>query len=66
MDFKPGEVVQLKSGGRGMTVVKQTKDAVDVVWYADSDDAIRSATVPAACLALIDFDDEDDLDEDED
>lgn len=65
MDFKPGEVVQLKSGGRGMTVVKQTKDQVEVVWYADSDDAVRHATVPAVCLSLIDFDDDDDLDEED-
>jgi uncharacterized protein YodC (DUF2158 family) len=65
MDFKPGEVVQLKSGGRGMTVVKQTKDQVDVVWYADSDDAVRTATLPAVCIALIDFDDDEDLDDDE-
>lgn len=66
MDFKPGEVVQLKSGGRGMTVVRQAKDQVEVMWYADSDDAIRTATIPAACLALIDFDDDEDLDDDED
>ncbi len=66
MDFKPGEVVQLKSGGRGMTVVRQAKDQVDVIWYADSDDAVRTATLPAACLALIAFDDEEDFDEDED
>ena len=64
MDFKPGEIVQLKSGGRGLTVVKQTKDIVDVIWYADTDDAIRTATIPAVCLALIEFaDDEDDLDD---
>lgn len=63
MAFKPGEVVQLKSGGRGMTVVRQTKDDVDVVWYADSDDAVRTATIPAACVALIEFED-DEFDED--
>ncbi|MCI4677621.1 DUF2158 domain-containing protein [Rhodoblastus acidophilus] len=69
MDFKPGEVVQLKSGGRSMTVVRQTKDQVELTWYADSDDAIRTAIVPAACLSLIEFDDDeefDDEDEDED
>jgi uncharacterized protein YodC (DUF2158 family) len=65
MDFKPGEVVQLKSGGRGMTVVKQTKDQVEVVWYADSDDAVRNATVPAICLSRIDFDDDEDLDDED-
>lgn len=64
MVFKSGEVVQLKSGGRGMTVVRQAKDDVDVIWYADSDDAVRTATIPAACLSLIEFEDEFD-DEDE-
>jgi uncharacterized protein YodC (DUF2158 family) len=64
MDFKPGEIVQLKSGGRGMTVVRQTKDQVDLVWYADSDDALRTATVTAACLSLIEFDDDDIEDDD--
>jgi uncharacterized protein YodC (DUF2158 family) len=65
MDFKPGEIVQLKSGGRGMTVVRQTKDQVDVIWYADSDDALRTATVTAACLSLIEFDDDEELDDDD-
>ncbi|MGP0104498.1 DUF2158 domain-containing protein, partial [Rhodoblastus sp.] len=49
MDFQPGEVVQLKSGGRAMTVARQIKDQVEVVWYAESEDAIRTATVPAVC-----------------
>jgi hypothetical protein len=49
-----------------MTVVRQTKDQVEVIWYADSDDAVRTATLPAACVALIDFDDDEDLDDDED
>jgi uncharacterized protein YodC (DUF2158 family) len=66
MDFKSGEVVQLKSGGRGMTVVRQAKDQVDVIWYADSDDAVRTATIPASCLTAIEFDDDEDLDDDED
>ncbi|MGO8738297.1 YodC family protein [Rhodoblastus sp.] len=66
MDFQPGEVVQLKSGGRAMTVARQIKDQVEVVWYAESEDAIRTATVPAVCLAPIAFDDDEDLDEDED
>jgi uncharacterized protein YodC (DUF2158 family) len=65
MDFRPGAVVQLKSGGRGMTVTRQVKDQVDVIWYAESDDAIRTATVPSICLAPIEFDDND-FDDDED
>jgi uncharacterized protein YodC (DUF2158 family) len=66
MEFRPGEVVQLKSGGRGMTVTRQVKDQVEVIWYAESEDAIRTATIPAICLALIAFDDDDEFDEDED
>ena len=65
MQFKPGDVVQLKSGGRGMTVVRQVKDDVEVIWYADADDAIRTAMVPAACLAEITFADDEEFDEDE-
>jgi uncharacterized protein YodC (DUF2158 family) len=64
MEFKPGEIVQLKSGGRALTVVRQVKQDVEVVWYADSEDAVRTATIPAVALALIEFaDDEDDLDD---
>ncbi len=65
MDFKPGEIVQLKSGGRGMTVARQTKDGVDVIWYAESDDAVRSATIPPACLSPIEFDDDEEFEEEE-
>jgi uncharacterized protein YodC (DUF2158 family) len=63
MDFKPGEIVQLKSGGRGLTVVRQVKQDVDVIWYADTDDAVRTATIPAVCLALIEFADDEELDD---
>jgi len=64
MDFKPGEIVQLKSGGRGMTVIKQTKHEVEVIWYADSEDAVRTATIPAVCLAIIDLADDEDFEDD--
>ncbi len=65
MDLKPGVIVQLKSGGRAMTVARQTKDDVDVIWYAETDDAIRTATVPAACLSEIQFADDEDFEDDE-
>jgi len=64
MSFKTGDVVQLKSGGRGLTVVKQTGAQVDLVWYGESDDTLHTGSVPAECVALIDFDD-DDLDDEE-
>ena len=63
MDFKPGDLVQLKSGGRAMTVVKAGKTDVDVIWYAETDDALCNATVPGVCLDLIDLADDEDLED---
>jgi uncharacterized protein YodC (DUF2158 family) len=65
MEFRPGDLVQLKSGGRSMTVVKSEKGNVDVIWYAESDDAVRNATIPAACLDVIELDDDEDFEEDD-
>jgi uncharacterized protein YodC (DUF2158 family) len=65
MEFRPGDLVQLKSGGRSMTVVKSDKSTVDVIWYGESDDAIHTATIPAACLDVIELDDDEDFEEDE-
>ncbi len=65
MELQPGDLVQLKSGGRSMTVVKAGKTDVDVIWYAESDDTLRNATIPLACLDLIELDDDEDFDEDE-
>jgi uncharacterized protein YodC (DUF2158 family) len=65
MEFRPGDLVQLKSGGRSMTVVKSDKTNVDVIWYAESDDAIRTATIPAACLDVIELDDDEEFEEED-
>lgn len=65
MDFKPGEIVQLKSGGRAMTVVRQNKTDVDVIWYAENDNSIRTSTIPAIALAVIELDDDEDFEDDE-
>jgi uncharacterized protein YodC (DUF2158 family) len=65
MEFRPGDLVQLKSGGRSMTVVKSDKSNVDVIWYAESDDNLRNATIPAACLDVIELDDDEDFEDDE-
>ncbi|MBB4199148.1 hypothetical protein CCR94_15930 [Rhodoblastus sphagnicola] len=65
MEFRPGDLVQLKSGGRSMTVVKADKTGVDVIWYAESDDALRTATIPAVCLDVIELDDDEEFEEEE-
>lgn len=65
MEFRPGDLVQLKSGGRSMTVVKSDKTNVDVIWYAESVDEIRNATIPAACLDVIELDDDEEFEDEE-
>jgi uncharacterized protein YodC (DUF2158 family) len=63
MDFKPGDIVQLKSGGRAMTVVTQTKAEVNVIWYAENDDSIRTSSIPTIALSLIELDDDEDFED---
>jgi uncharacterized protein YodC (DUF2158 family) len=63
VEFQPGDIVQLKSGGRALTVAKASKTDVDVIWYAETDDAIRTATVPVHCLDKIELADDEDFDE---
>ena len=35
MNFQPGDVVKLKSGGEKMTVESISDDLVDCVWFID-------------------------------
>ncbi len=50
MDFKKGDIVQLKSGGPAMIVTGEAGEGVQVLWYAEMADEIRTATIPAICL----------------
>jgi uncharacterized protein YodC (DUF2158 family) len=64
--FKIGDVVQLKSGGPTLTVVK-AGDEVECIWYAEDGETFKRETLPAACLESIEFeDDEAGEDDDED
>lgn len=51
MDFKKGDIVQLKSGGPAMVVTGSGGEGVQVLWYGEMVDEIRTATVPSICLA---------------
>lgn len=65
--FEPGDVVELKSGGPGMTVIAMKDDGVHCLWYAEMSDEVKTAVIPALCLArLVDEDEDEDDDEDED
>lgn len=50
MDFKTGDIVQLKSGGPAMVVTGAAGDGVTVLWYGEMVDEIKTGTVPAFCL----------------
>ena len=64
MTYRPGAIVQLKSGGPAMTVVGPEKEGIRCVWYSEADGQIHSTNVPSICLDEILLDDEDDGDED--
>ncbi len=50
MDFKKGDIVQLKAGGPAMIVTGGSDEAVQVLWYGEVADDIKTGTVPAYCL----------------
>lgn len=69
MDFEPGRIVALKSGGPPLTVVEADGDEVRCIWFAHADDRLQEARIPAACLEAVgemegDFDDDEDDEED--
>lgn len=74
MTFKPGDVVQLKSGSPALTVVEGLDADVRVVWYAEEVGEFRTQTLAAIALDILDLtefeteesEDEEDEDGDED
>ncbi len=50
MDFKKGDIVQLKAGGPAMIVTSSASGTVDVLWYAEISDEIKTGSVPDFCL----------------
>ncbi len=64
MDFEPGQLVTLKSGGPPLTIVSIDGDDVRCIWFAHADDRLQDATIPAICLENLGDDDaEGDFDE---
>ena len=60
MDFKKGDIVQLKSGGPAMVVTGESGDGVMVLWYGEMVDEIKTTTVPAFCLVEAEIEEVDD------
>lgn len=75
--LEPGDIVQIKSGGPIMTVVSIDEAGAHCLWYSESGEEIRTATIPAVALTALvlsddedfeddDFDDEEEEDDEED
>ena len=60
MEFKAGDIVQLKSGGPAMVVTGQTGGSVEVLWYGEVVDEIKTGAVPAICLVEAELEEADD------
>jgi uncharacterized protein YodC (DUF2158 family) len=70
MDFEPGRIVTLKSGGPPLTVVTADGEDVRCIWFAHADDRLQEARIPASRLEPVgegvDEQAEDEEDEEED
>ncbi|UDL93036.1 MULTISPECIES: DUF2158 domain-containing protein [Lichenihabitans] len=60
MDFKKGDIVQLKAGGPAMIVTGEGAEGVQVLWYGEMSDDIKTGTVPAFCLVEAEIEEVDD------
>lgn len=53
MDFEPGQLVTLKSGGPPLTIIAMDGANVRCMWFAHADDRLQEATIPAVCLDVL-------------
>ena len=60
MEFKNGDIVQLKSGGPAMIVTGQIGDTVQCLWYGDVTDEVKTGSIPAFCLVEAEIEEVDD------
>ncbi len=59
MEFKKGDIVQLKSGGPAMVVTGLSGEGVQILWYGEMVDEIKTATVPGFSLIEAEIEDAD-------
>jgi uncharacterized protein YodC (DUF2158 family) len=60
VEFKKGDIVQLKSGGPAMIVTSQTGETVQCLWYGEIADDLRRGEIPAFCLVEAEIEEVDD------
>jgi len=68
--MNPGDIVQLKSGGPALTVLREDGDNVRVLFFADEVGEFREASLPAFALEPVEYEEvpvmgDADLEEDE-
>ena len=70
MEFAPGDVVELKSGGPLLTVVSATAEKVSCIWFEETHGEFRNHDFAPVLLSKAELvgedEDEDEEDEDED
>jgi uncharacterized protein YodC (DUF2158 family) len=59
MAYLPGELVQLKSGGPLMTIVKVEDRRITCMWYAQEQGEFRTQVFEQAWLDEVDIEDDD-------
>ena len=64
--IEAGSVVQIKSGGPAMTVTKVDGSNVQCLWFGETADDVRTATVPAIALVMVNLEEENADEDDED
>ena len=65
MEFNPGDVVMLKSGGVAMTVVEIAEAGIECVWIGEEGEFFREVLPPVALERLEEIGDEEEDDEEE-
>ena len=60
VDFKKGDIVQLKSGGPAMIVTGQNGETVQCLWYGEVTDEVKTGAIPSFCLVEAEIEEVDD------
>ena len=63
MEFEKGDIVQLKAGGPAMIVTGHSGETVQLLWYGEVNDEIKTGACPAFCLVQAEIEEVDDTEE---
>lgn len=66
MEFEPGDVVELKSGGPLLTVIAASTEAVSCIWFEETQGEFRKQDFPPVVLVKTELEEDEDDEEEED